>query len=649
MNIKDQGLIKYFREKLSVRVSAWIVLFATTIFIATLHFMMTKTRTVVQNEAISRTTQLLDENVLRMRGIMDRVEIATNMQARIVERNMDDPEATYGMFLYSKAMLKNNPIVHSHSIAFEPYYFKEYGHYFSAYARHVGDSIVVSQGGSDAYRYEFTDWYLMPQLLGHPCWTEPYVDIDVEYGTKALVASYSQAVSDKTGRVVGTIQTDIDLTWLSKAVAKRKPYPNSYTIMIGRGGAFFVHPDTTKLICQTIFTGTLEHPDTARVALGRAMLRGEEGMRCLEVDGKMCHVFYKPVENTGWSAAIVCPEHDIFRPFYRLRRTVTIMVNVCFLLMFFCFVRIIAGQLKPLHRLAQEAETVASGKFDCPLPDFDRIDEIGQLSQSFGEMQHSLVNYIAELTSTTAKTAAIENDLHVATDIQMSMLPRVFPPFPERKDIDLFASMTPAKEVGGDLYDFVLHDDCLYFTVGDVSGKGVPAALFMAQATRLFRTLADEGLMPEAIATRMNSGLCEGNDTMMFVTMFIGVIHLTTGQMEFCNCGHNPPVLDGQFINFKHKNRPLGLFDDLPFKGESIDGIFDKQLLVYTDGLNEAMNMQHEQFGDERIIAIIADSRELTACQLIEKLRAAVEQHRNGAAPNDDLTMLCLRIVSPQA
>ena len=639
-------MIKYYREKLSVRVSSWIVLFVTAIFIVTLHVMMTKTKRMVEEESISRTTQMLDEAVLRMTGIMNRVEIATNMQARIVERNLDAPDT---MFVYSKALLRNNPVFYNHSIAFEPYYYEKFGHYLSAYSRRYGDSILVSQGGSDEYRYEYSDWYLLPQLLGHPCWSEPLVDVDAENDIKALVASYSQTVCDKSGRIVGAIQTSIDLTWLSKEVAKRKPYPNSYTIMIGRGGAFFVHPDTNKLICQTIFTGTLEQLDTARVALGKAMLRGEEGRRCLEIDGKMCHVFYKPIKDTGWSAAIVCPERDIFSPYYSIRRTVTILVNVCFLLMFLCLVHIIGKQLKPLHRLAQEAETVASGQFDCPLPDFDRIDEIGQLSQSFGEMQHSLVSYIAELTSTTAKKAAIENDLHVATNIQMSMLPRVFPPFPERKDIDLFASMTPAKEVGGDLYDFLLNDDCLYFTVGDVSGKGVPAALFMAQTTRLFRTLAGEGLAPEVIATRMNSGLCEGNDTMMFVTMFIGVIHLKTGQLQFCNCGHNPPVLDGQFIDLKHKNRPLGLFDELPFIGDRIDNIHGKQLLVYTDGLNEAMNTEHEQFGDDRIMEFIAESKELTACQVVEQLRAVVEQHRNGAAPNDDLTMLCLRIVSPQA
>ena len=131
---------------------------------------------------------------------------------------------------------------------------------------------------------------------------------------------------------------------------------------------------------------------------------------------------------------------------------------------------------------------------------------------------------------------------------------------------------------------------------------------------------------------------------MMFVTMFIGVIHLDSGLMEYCNCGHNPPMLGGEFIQLKHKNRPLGLFDDMPFQCESISDIRGKQLLVYTDGLNEAMNPDHVQFGDERIIEILAQCKELTACQVVEKLREAIEQHRNGAEPNDDLTLLCMKI-----
>ena len=254
------------------------------------------------------------------------------------------------------------------------------------------------------------------------------------------------------------------------------------------------------------------------------------------------------------------------------------------------------------------------------------------------------VRHAKRLAEMKAAQERIESELRIARNIQMSMVPSVFPPFPERKDIDLFASMTPAKEVGGDLYDFFLNDSCLYFALGDVSGKGIPASLFMTQATRLFRTLASEGLKPEELATRMNSGLCEGNNTMMFVTMFLGVINLDTGLLEFCNCGHNPPVLDDSFLELKHNNRPLGLFDKFPFQGESIDDIRGKKLLLYTDGLNEAMNPAHQQFGDERIIDIIAKNQDKTACQVIKILKAAVEQHRNGAEPNDDLTMLCISI-----
>ena len=142
----------------------------------------------------------------------------------------------------------------------------------------------------------------------------------------------------------------------------------------------------------------------------------------------------------------------------------------------------------------------------------------------------------------------------------------------------------------------------------------------------------------------MNSGLCEGNDTMMFVTMFIGMVNLQTGQLDFCNCGHNPPVLDGQFIEFKYKNCPLGMFDGAPFQSEQIADIRGKQLLIYTDGLNEAMNTEKEQFGNDRLQELMINDKDMTSCQVVDLLKEAVEKHRNGAVPNDDLTLLCLRI-----
>ncbi len=245
-----------------------------------------------------------------------------------------------------------------------------------------------------------------------------------------------------------------------------------------------------------------------------------------------------------------------------------------------------------------------------------------------------------KLEETTAAKERIESELRIARDIQMSMVPSLFP---EYEGLDMFAAMTPAKEVGGDLYGYVLQGDALYFCVGDVSGKGVPASLFMAQSARLFRTLASEGMMPADIAVRMNNALAENNDTGMFVTMFIGLLNLKTGHLDYCNCGHNAPVIDGQFMKMQYENQPLGLWEDDPFYGESIDDIRGKQMLVYTDGLNEAENPQQELLGNANLLELMAD-KSLTSRQVIEKLLNAVEEHRAGADPNDDLTLMCLSI-----
>ena len=258
----------------------------------------------------------------------------------------------------------------------------------------------------------------------------------------------------------------------------------------------------------------------------------------------------------------------------------------------------------------------------------------------------------------------IENELQIARDIQMSMVPSTFPDY---EGLDMYASMTPAKEVGGDLYGYVMNGSQLYFAVGDVSGKGVPASLFMAQATRLFRTMAHQGMEPSAICTRMNKELA-GDDNVngMFVTMFIGMLDLETGHLAFCNAGHNPPVItmdngqltmdnDGaqqkaaancqllilnyQFLNVL-PNAPIGLWPELEYEGEEIDSIKGRPLFLYTDGLNEAENTAQEQFGDERLLEMLQNTHFDTAQQVIETLEAEVEKHRNGADPNDDLTMM---------
>ena len=263
-------------------------------------------------------------------------------------------------------------------------------------------------------------------------------------------------------------------------------------------------------------------------------------------------------------------------------------------------------------------------------------------AKRLGVAHQQLQQAYDQLEETTAAKERIESELRIARDIQMSMVPHVFPD-PGNVRFDLYASMAPAKEVGGDLYGYLLSDDRLYFCVGDVSGKGVPASLFMAQATRLFRTLAVQGMMPAEIATRMNDALCVDNDAGMFVTMFIGMVTLSTGHFDFCNAGHNPPVLGTSFMVMV-PNAPIGLIPELEYQGEQIDSIKSRQLFIYTDGLNEAENQQQEQLGDDRLLELLQQADCVSSRQVVETLQQAVERHRDGAEPNDDLTMMCLRI-----
>ena len=634
----------YIRRSLSRRLSLLIVLIATIIFVAALGFMFVESRKAVREEAISSATETLDNTVLRVNSLLDRVVLATDNFEWLPARHLNTPDS---MFTYSARILRCNPDLNGCSISFEPDLFKDKGRYFSAYSYNNHGTIETTQEGNEQYEYFYFDWYQMAKLLDYPVWTEPFVDYNPEaVYTKEVIASYCKPLRDNEGNYIGTISTDISLEWLSKTISEVKPYPNSYSIMIGAGGTYFVHPDSTKLFNETIFTPTLEKPDTALTALGHAMQRGETGMRQLVFEGQECYVFYKALGSTGWSVAIVCPESDIFGGYNRLYRIVIAIVILGLIVMLFVFSRIIGHELKPLHTLALQAETIASGQFDKTLPEDKRIDEIGTLNHTFSNMQHSLVNFIEELKNTTAMKATIESELKVASDIQMGLIPRQFPPFPDRQDIDLYASMTPAKEVGGDLYDYFLQDERLYFCIGDVSGKGIPASMFMAITRNLFRIIAQQNRAPWEVATQINSFLTRDNEQSMFVTMFIGMIDLRKGMMEFCNCGHNAPILDGKFLEAKDTNQPLGLWESKAFNGEVIEDIRDKQLLLYTDGLNEAENQQQERLGDERLLELMKDSTHLSSEEVVNKLKAAVINHRAGAEPNDDLTLLCLSIKS---
>ena len=634
--------ITYIRQSLSRRLSLWIVLFAAAIFLIALGFMFYQSRKAVRQEAINHATEILDNTAERVNTILTMVEVATNNTDWLAARHLDAPDS---MFVYCKRILQNNPDLNGCSIAFEPYYFPSRGRYFSAYSLNYNGKIETTQEGNDHYEYFTMDWYQLPKLLDRPVWTEPFADYNPDdIFSPDRIISYCKPLKDGKGEYVGTISVDLSLDFLSNTISAVKPYPNSYSIMIGQSGTYFVHPDTTKLFYESIFTPTLERPDTALANLGHAMQNGEQGMRQLNIDGKDCYVFYKPLSTTGWSVAIVCPESDIFSGYLHLVNSVIAIIVIGLAIMLFVFFNIINREMKPLSQLAQQAETIASGHFDQTLPDNGRRDEIGKLSQSFRNMQQSLVNYIEELKTTTAQKASIDSELHVAKNIQMAMLPKIFPPYPERNDIDIFGQLDSAKEVGGDLFDFFIRDEKLFFCIGDVSGKGVPASLVMAVTRAQFRTIATHEAMPDRIVTELNDAMAEGNDSNMFVTLFVGALDLPTGRLRYSNAGHDSPILIGSGVGMLpcDSNLPVGVMPGWKFTGQEATIDSGTTIFLYTDGLTEAMNIDYVEFQEERIFKVIENTTN-TPRQLIMSMTDAVKRFVGEAEQSDDLTMLAIQ------
>jgi len=304
----------------------------------------------------------------------------------------------------------------------------------------------------------------------------------------------------------------------------------------------------------------------------------------------------------------------------------------------------------PVSLLCTGAKVIGSGEYQTSVinPVARRNDELGELARTFQDMVESLKLHMKELERTTAAKERIESELRVATEIQTSMLPRTFPPFPDRKEFDIFATMTPAREVGGDFYDFFFtEENKLCFLIGDVCGKGIPAALFMAISKTLLKTEALRGLSPEQILTRVNDILYPDNDLSMFFTGFCVILNAENGEMLFANGGHNPPLIctaDGgfQFIPMP-KSLVVGVMPDVKFESQKLILKPNDVIFMYTDGVTEAVNPEEQLFSSDRLKHCLSNLKGRDPTYIINAVRAEIETFTRGMPQYDDITMLALR------
>jgi signal transduction histidine kinase len=381
-------------QRLSIRLGLAIVLMVTVIFIVSVSFLFSLSKDYIRQNAVMRATQILDNTALRITDIMGDVETAADNMAWYVD-SCQDPDS---LIRDTREILLNNPHFHSCSISMEPDYFKKYGRYFSIYSVRDADSISTAQYGSDDFQYFHLDWYMKPQGLRQGCWIDPYLNTNPQatYQTN-VITTYSRPLFNRDGLFIGVIAIDLELKWLSQEVTSVAPYPNSSCIMIGSKGQYLVHPDTLKLISQTIFSDPDPKAKEDIDSLGKKMIAGESGVYQLVVDGNDALVLYRPVGKADWSMAIVCPEDDVFSGYNRLLYSVWVIVFIGLLvIMLFCY-QAIGGAIAPLHLLAHQARDIAEGRYSNSLPKTSRGDTIGQLQNSFVDMQQSLSDYISNI------------------------------------------------------------------------------------------------------------------------------------------------------------------------------------------------------------------------------------------------------------
>ena len=377
------------------------------------------------------------------------------------------------------------------------------------------------------------------------------------------------------------------------------------------------------------------------------IVNGKAGEVLRNMRGSEFFVFYSPVETTQWTVAIVCPKNELYKGVKTLRGMLIILGIIALLCMIAMSYKGIRRVVAPIEDFSGVAKKIATGDFAVELPKITSQDELKELHDSFEHLQHSLVQYIDELKSTTANKERIESELRIAHTIQMGMIPKSFPAFPDREDVSLSAKLVPAREVGGDLYDFFIEDEKLYFMIGDVSGKGVPASLVMAVTCRLFRSVSSHLSKPEEIISSINNSLSDGNESNMFCTAFLGILDLKTGVLKYCNAGHNAPLIidpKGSVTPMNVvPNIPLGVFGGFPFEGQ--ETTIDRQMMLYlfTDGVNEAENRKHVQLGDDALVALLKQCATMDPGEIINVTFDKIRHHAAGAEQSDDITVMCIK------
>ena len=576
-------------------------------------------------ESVAGTTKFLGRILEQREYTLPGLE---QMLKDIVENNNDVFGATIAL----------NPALVDSPLGFAPYYYRK---------DNVLSYADLTQGED---KYWQRTWYLEAVIAGKPIWVEPYFDAA---GGQVLMTTFSVPVyridGDNQRFLYAVVTADVALDQLHHHLQRLRLGKSGYGILLSRKGIILSARDPKNIMQHHLKTAGDTTDIESWNTLFAGALNGQvmtHQLECPELPGG-CMIRLAALRSTGWPVGVIYVEDEILAPLrnYQLKSALLALVT---LLAMAIVVALVSRRLtRPLKALTEVTDQIAQGHLDVPLPRTQGNDEVARLIEAFAAMKRNLKNYIADLESVTAARGRLEGELAAATEIQMAMLPQGGEALEQCSiGYSIWAKVRPAKAVGGDLYSYYSRgNDQLFIAVGDVSDKGVPAALFMAKTISHIQQYSDAFTEPERGMALLNNALESGNSNCMFVTLFFGVLDLNSGLLRFASAGHTPPSLlrNGTSRPVSQESGPaLGLAPDLEFPVNSLRLQAGDRLAVYTDGIDEAFNEKNEMFGCERFDRELERTHEASIADAGVTILQTLDQFAGSAAQSDDITLLLL-------
>lgn len=644
------------RESFKLKLCLWVVGISTVVFAAVvaacLYFVRIEVRNdldAVVNAKLDYALRALDEGLSTTKVSSE--NFVSISRSPLVAHRRDS------IYTLMQHFLDANPRIQGVAVGYEPGVVKGHEEGFAPYVMRTHDGYKC-RDVAEVKDYRNAEWYKMAKDTGKSRWTKPFY----ESNDSIIITAYTTPLTDAQGKIYAVAAIDLNLNVMADSLQSLRPYPSAMLTVIDQDGMFVAHPNRDYIMNETM-ESLIEKADYApNLSILEDIKAGKRGNDEYRTNDDKMFIYFAPVAENGWTITLEVPRKEIAKGYDKMFKTILLYMVLGVIMLLLVSLFIIDRIAKPLEKFAEAARKIAHGDFKVKLPVVKERNELYDLRAALASMGSSLDKYMSDLEETTKSKATIEGELNIARNIQMAMIPKVFPAYPDRNDVDIHASLVPAKAVGGDLYDFILDGDDFYFCIGDVSGKGVPASLFMAITRTLFRNIAVVQKSPAKIANAMNNAISDGNEENMFVTMYIGRCDLKTGELSFCNCGHNSPVTNGvvigqegaklfigpsdspHFIQHAPTNIPIGVFGGFEYQEIKMKINPGVSIFLYTDGVTEAENKNKELYGDDRLLSVIKSCTSAsTAREIVERVDADIHAHTLNADQSDDITMLCVR------